>query len=474
MTGKASGTGLKTALRAGLAARQRGDRQAAERIFREILGTHPGQPDALNLLGVLMAECGRPEDAVDLLTAAAAARPQSDTIPLNLAQALLAANRAGEAASILHALSAAQKPDIRVQHLLAGTLLADRRPREAAAIARRALKSRPHDPELLTLLGDALVQSDRPADALPHYEAAIAAMPTNASIYNNLGTALEKLGRLTEAAAAFEQALRRAPHHTGARTNLGTVRLRLGEADAADAEFDRVLNREPHNQRAIAYRFIARQEAGAMRPEEARAHLAPLIHEEFLSCPDSFRSLTDFNATLAAELYAHPARRQDVSGTATTGGFDALRLFDHNAPALNAFEGRLRSALDRHIAGLHHEAGHPFLGRQARAWTLDVWATFLKSGGYQFPHIHPSGWISGVYYVQVPAAVSSASADQEGWIEFNRPDESFDYTFQPEVLLKQPRAGLLLLFPSYAYHRTIPFESGTDRISIAFDVKPAR
>jgi hypothetical protein len=32
----------------------------------------------------------------------------------------------------------------------------------------------------------------------------------------------------------------------------------------------------------------------------------------------------------------------------------------------------------------------------------------------------------------------------------------------------------MLLFPSYVYHRTIPFESGEDRISFAFDVVPAK
>lgn len=36
----------------------------------------------------------------------------------------------------------------------------------------------------------------------------------------------------------------------------------------------------------------------------------------------------------------------------------------------------------------------------------------------------------------------------------------------------RPREGLLLLFPSYVYHRTLPFESSETRISIAVDVIP--
>ena len=39
-----------------------------------------------------------------------------------------------------------------------------------------------------------------------------------------------------------------------------------------------------------------------------------------------------------------------------------------------------------------------------------------------------------------------------------------------EVRLIKPVEGLMVLFPSYFYHRTLPFESDEVRISIAFDV----
>jgi hypothetical protein len=42
----------------------------------------------------------------------------------------------------------------------------------------------------------------------------------------------------------------------------------------------------------------------------------------------------------------------------------------------------------------------------------------------------------------------------------------------PEVQTIRPEEGMLVLFPSYFYHRTIPFESTEERISIAFDAVP--
>jgi hypothetical protein len=37
-----------------------------------------------------------------------------------------------------------------------------------------------------------------------------------------------------------------------------------------------------------------------------------------------------------------------------------------------------------------------------------------------------------------------------------------------------PAPGRLVIFPSYFHHRTLPFASGEQRISIAFDVMPVR
>ena len=34
----------------------------------------------------------------------------------------------------------------------------------------------------------------------------------------------------------------------------------------------------------------------------------------------------------------------------------------------------------------------------------------------------------------------------------------------------EPREGRMLMFPSFEFHRTIPFESSEQRISIAFDL----
>jgi len=44
-------------------------------------------------------------------------------------------------------------------------------------------------------------------------------------------------------------------------------------------------------------------------------------------------------------------------------------------------------------------------------WRLHGWAVVLRSGGYQTPHIHPDGIVSGVYYVRVPDTVRDATGE---------------------------------------------------------------
>ena len=85
--------------------------------------------------------------------------------------------------------------------------------------------------------------------------------------------------------------------------------------------------------------------------------------------------------------------------------------------------------------------------------------------------MHPLGWLSGVYYVQLPAAMATSN-NEAGWLEFGQPPERFFGNARPAVKRYQPVAGRLLLFPSWFWHQTVPFQCDGERISIAFDVMP--
>ena len=63
-------------------------------------------------------------------------------------------------------------------------------------------------------------------------------------------------------------------------------------------------------------------------------------------------------------------------------------------------------------------------------------------------------------------------SDVEGWIQFGVPDPMLDLGLEPRRVVK-PREGTLVLFPSYFWHGTMPFESASPRMTVAFDAVPA-
>ena len=95
------------------------------------------------------------------------------------------------------------------------------------------------------------------------------------------------------------------------------------------------------------------------------------------------------------------------------------------------------------------------------------WHVILKQQGYQNPHIHPGGWLSGVIYLKVVPHLGK----NEGAIELGLNGELYLDLNSPKVIF-QPKVGDIIMFPSSLHHKTIPFSVDEDRISIAFDLIP--
>ena len=108
-----------------------------------------------------------------------------------------------------------------------------------------------------------------------------------------------------------------------------------------------------------------------------------------------------------------------------------------------------------------------FIKKWPSKYNLAAWHVILKKQGHQNPHIHVSGWLSGVIYLKVVPSFKK----NEGAIEFSLNGERYYDAESPKVVYP-PKTGDIVLFPSSLHHRTIPFSTDTDRISIAFDLMP--
>ena len=115
---------------------------------------------------------------------------------------------------------------------------------------------------------------------------------------------------------------------------------------------------------------------------------------------------------------------------------------------------------------------HPFLAQSPRKWYLSAWSSILGKQGHHDSHTHPGGWLSGVYYAKLPDVMETENARREGWIVFGRPTNYVEDASSPEFHLLRPQEGLMVLFPSYFYHQTVPLECDDIRFTVAFDFLP--
>lgn len=212
------------------------------------------------------------------------------------------------------------------------------------------------------------------------------------------------------------------------------------------------------------------------REQEARAILfdRDRVIELRLPVPDGFADIAEFNQALAEEILANPYRISDfpVENEANRGSSRVHALFAGRRPELvHALLDSLQ-ALAEANAPARYGKFDPWADSRPAAAYLKAWGLIQRGDDYEEWHSHPSGWLSGVYYVQVPSCVSGEGAGP-GCIEFGPPPAlARERPAFVEPWRHLPRAGRLLLAPSHYAHRTIPSGAGEYRVSFAFDVVP--
>ena len=236
------------------------------------------------------------------------------------------------------------------------------------------------------------------------------------------------------------------------------------------AACDVFLAHHPASTSVLAAKSVALNECGqtdaVKQLVDLDRYVTPVRHER----APSFKTIDAFNAAMLEHVSAHPTLIVSPSSHATRLGKHTADLTVKPKGPVAAFEKMIGNGIDEFVQRLGSDSDLPFIAHRPRKWHLAIWAIVLEGEGYQIPHIHRSAWLSGVYYAQVPDIVQDEG--QAGWIEFGEPEPDYHSSVPSVTRRIQPEPGLMVLFPSYIFHRTIPFESDQTRISIAFDVVP--
>lgn len=418
---------------------RRGRLAEAERLYRECLARHPRSAPVWRLFGVLCYQTGRRREAMEALERSAQLDPANMTL--------------------LGELGAVQTELGRYDDAI-GTL-------------RRASLARPEEPDLLDRLGMLYLQTRRFDAAIDAYTRLIGLEPAKAAAWFNLGRAHEGLGAHEDAVASFRKAAALQPDSPKILTAIAGAELDCDRPDAALAACERCLALRPGDSGALAFKAVALQALGDAHGAEALLGLDRFLHVERVDPPSGFPSLAAFNRALVDHITGHPTLSFDFPAYSCHRGATSDDLLVEPKGPIAQLESIIGDAVERYRAAMPRGDDHPFVAAAPGQWRMEAWATILESQGHQSAHIHPTGWLSGVYYLQLPETVKSEHPDQPGWIEFGCPPDHFPASSREGDFRRIcPQEGLLLLFPSYVYHRTVPFPDTARRISVAFDIEP--
>lgn len=439
--------------------------------YSRVLKRNPTHLDALILGGQAAHFAGKRDTALRMLTRASRSYPDNPQASYNLG-VLHKSNGSLEEALQAFKMAARAEPAFAPAHYNAGlTLFELGEAGEALEYLDRAIAAEPNHAEAWSSKAFILRGEDRKQEAIDAYTQSVRINPNDAKAWSGLGVTYQETGQLDEALAAHRKSLSLDPEYPFAVSNLADTLVQMGKAGEAVEACDAYLVRHPANAGVLASKSIALNEAGAADQVEALVGIERLIQVMPQDAPQGFADIETFNKALAKHVLHHPTLVTSPSSHATRKGKHTGEINAGEKGPVAAFEHLIHDAVETYMEAVKDEASHPVVGHRPARYKLAVWAVVLEGEGYQVPHIHPSAWLSGVYYARVPGEASAGGDD--GWIEFGQPGPEYHFSAKPKLRLVKPEPGLMVMFPSYVFHRTVPFESDETRISIAFDVVPA-
>ena len=342
---------------------------------------------------------------------------------------------------------------------------------DAAIAPARMVRQAGHTQPLLIIVEAKILEvAGRPVEARALLQDMVTLQPRNPQLLRALAQVIFEAGELDEAAELMERAVKILPQWTEPLVGLVSIRLAQGRAEEGLRLARRATELNPLDQSTWGWLATAARAVGDPAYGELYDYPA-LVRNYRIEAPRGWSSLEAYLADLSAALrrlhvlQVAPADQSLRHGVQTPNDLSTCQ-----EPAVRAFF----EAIDAPVRGYMDEIGRgsdPLRSRNTGDYLVSAtWSVLLQPNGFHIDHFHPEGWISSAFYVETPAAALETDG-REGWIKFGQSPYPITPAQPPGHFVK-PEPGLLVLFPSYMWHGTIPFTSQESRMSIAFDLLP--
>ncbi len=410
---------------------------------------------------------GRGAEALDAFEKLAKQDLDTPDLALNFARALYAANRKKDA-EVIATKGVELWPQVVALHSALSRMRFLAGEGESSVAANEAaIKQKPNDLALRLTCADSLHRAGFPQKALAVLDEALRLAPDTPVLLTAMGVILDELDRPLDGLKVLRRVAEIAPSKSTQRNLLSTL-LRAGQPEEALRIANELLAEQPHEQYLIACATTAMRMLD--HPDyRVWCDYGRMVRTYEITAPPSYFTVQAFNADLSSLLRtqhktnAHPLDQHIPNGSQT--GRSLLKLEE---PVIKHFLTAMDLAVRDYVNRLSEN--DPIGARRGKHCHYSgLWSVRLTDGGHQPNHVHDRGWISSVYFTSVLPA-ERPKDPKAGWVKFGEPNRA-PAGCGPEKFV-EPQPGLLILFPSYMWHGTVPFE-GSERLSMAFDVLPS-
>ena len=212
------------------------------------------------------------------------------------------------------------------------------------------------------------------------------------------------------------------------------------------------------------------------------AHTVPQVVPLFatplvvLDVPDAASLNVELGRAIAEREKSHPsAHKSNMGGWQSTGDMD--RWGGAAAVKLLAFARNVANRMTTDAEGAVGKGPYP--GYFAVTWIGNMWANVNRAGHGNGFHSHPGAYWSGVYYVDDGGIANDPALGGE--LEFLDPRGAVPLMNAPNLRMSgsptagatekvTPKAGRMVIFPSWLLHQVRPYHGTATRISIAFNL----
>ena len=506
-----------------------GQLSEAEGIYQQVLRAFPDQHIALTMLGFIALQVGKHDIALEQLSRALEIKADNADAHHNLAIAFNTLGRTQDAVTSYRRALAINPERAETHNNLGLTLCRLGNVREGIAEYRKALAISSEFFDAHVNLGVALCAIGKFDDAVTSYQKALLIQPDNFTANMNLGDAWRGLGMLDEAVSSYQAAAKLNPDDPNAHNEMGNALRNLGRLEEAITSYRNALDAKPSFAKARRNEGNTLQELGRLdeaigslekaNTKLSRANLLECIYERmdkekfyrklekitsedrvnlgvaaisafasdqfecadpypFCNNPLEFVSVKNLRSlTTNGDSLVDAVRKQLLELDLDSGHQSLLKSGFQSGPTLFVdprgpiaelqaiLQDEVEAYLSRHAA-----SDCLFIKEWPKSYDMTAWYILMQQDGHLTMHNHPAGWLSGVFYLEMPIRAGDEASIEFGLHGNNLPIVNDGY---PKKTY-QVKEGDLIMFPSSLFHRTVPFHGKGNRLCISFDINPSQ